>query len=142
MVSDRFSELSDLESDSREQQADRTDDDSDDDTSVGSQSESTAASEAAPTQAQPDETSSTAESTGDIHETAFNYDEAKQSPIYARPSAWDEYDDALELDVERSLRTRDVRNASKRELHDATLRLAAENPELVAEKLLEARRES
>ncbi|WP_241211150.1 hypothetical protein [Halorubrum lacusprofundi] len=97
-------------------------------------------SKSEPTTSEP-EPESQPDATGDIHETAFNYDEAKQSPIYARPSTWDEYDDALELDIERSLRKQDVRNASKRELHDATLRLAAENPELVAEKLLEARRQ-
>jgi hypothetical protein len=127
MGSDRFSELSDMEAQSRQQ-----DDNVDPEPETKSKSESTT-SEPEP-ESQPD-------TTGDIHETAFNYDEAKQSPIYARPSTWDEYDDALELDIERSLRKQDVRNASKRELHDATLRLAAENPELVAEKLLEARRQ-
>lgn len=127
MGSDRFSELSDMEAQSRQQ-----DDDVDPEPETEPKSESTTA-EPEP-ESQPD-------ATGDIHETAFNYDEAKQSPIYARPSTWDEYDDALELDIERSLRKQDVRNASKRELHDATLRLAAENPELVAEKLLEARRQ-
>jgi len=126
MGSDRFSELSDMEAQSRQQ------DDEDPEPEPEPKSESTT-SEPEP-ESQPD-------ATGDIHETAFNYDEAKQSPIYARPSTWDEYDDALELDIERSLRKQDVRNASKRELHDATLRLAAENPELVAEKLLEARRQ-
>ncbi|MFD1643712.1 hypothetical protein [Halohasta litorea] len=127
MGSDRFSELSDMEAQSRQQ-----DDDVDPEPETEPKSESTT-SEPEP-KSQPD-------ATGNIHETAFNYDEAKQSPIYARPSTWDEYDDALELDIERSLRKQDVRNASKRELHDATLRLAAENPELVAEKLLEARRQ-
>ena len=127
MGSDRFSELSDMEAQSRQQ-----DDDVDPEPETEPKSESTTA-EPEP-ESQPD-------ATGDIHETAFDYDEAKQSPIYARPSTWDEYDDALELDIERSLRKQDVRNASKRELHDATLRLAAENPELVAEKLLEARRQ-
>lgn len=126
MGSDRFSELSDMEAQSRQQ------DDDDPEPETESKSEATT-SEPEP-ESQPD-------ATGDIHETAFNYDEAKQSPIYARPSTWDEYDDALELDIERSLRKQDVRNASKRELHDATLRLAAENPELVAQKLLEARRQ-
>ena len=127
MGSDRFSELSDMEAQSRQQ-----DDDVDPEPETEPKSESTTA-EPEP-ESQPD-------AGGDIHETAFNYDEAKQSPIYVRPSTWDEYDDALELDIERSLRKQDVRNASKRELHDATLRLAAENPELVAEKLLEARRQ-
>jgi len=128
MGSDRFSELSDLESGNRS-------DDSEEDTEPEPEPEPETESTT------PEPESQTVATTGDIHETAFNYDEAKQSPIYARPSTWEEYDDALELDIERSLRKQDVRNASKRELHDATLRLAAENPELVAEKLLEARRE-
>jgi len=126
MGSDRFSELSDMEAQSRQQ------DDDDPEPETEPKSESTTSEPES--ESQPD-------ATGDIHETAFNYDEAKQSPIYARPSTWDEYDDALELDIERSLRKQDVRNASKRELHDATLRLAAEKPELVAELLLEARRQ-
>lgn len=127
MGSDRFSELSDMEAQSRQQ-------DEDDNPEPETESKSEATKSEPEPESQPD-------ATGDIHETAFNYDEAKQSPIYARPSTWDEYDDALELDIERSLRKQDVRNASKRELHDATLRLAAEKPELVAEKLLEARRQ-
>jgi len=127
MGSDRFSELSDMEAQSRQE-----DDDIDPKPETEPKSE--------PTTSEP-EPESQPDATGDIHETAFNYDEAKQSPIYARPSTWDEYDDALELDIERSLRKQNVRNASKRELHDATLRLAAEKPELVAELLLEARRQ-
>jgi len=127
MGSDRFSELSDMEAQSRQQ-------DEDDNPEPETESKSEATKSEPEPESQPD-------ATGDIHETAFNYDEAKQSPIYARPSTWDEYDDALELDIERSLRKQDVRNASKRELHDATLRLAAEKPELVAELLLEARRQ-
>ena len=132
MGSDRFSELSDLESGNRS-------DDSEEDTEPEPDPEPEPEPETESTTPAPE--SQTVATTGDIHETAFNYDEAKQSPIYARPSTWEEYDDALELDIERSLRKQDVRNASKRELHDATLRLAAENPELVAEKLLEARRQ-
>jgi len=127
MESGRFSELSDMEAQSRQQ-----------DDGVDPEPETEPKSESTKPEPEPE---SQPDSTGDIHETAFNYDEAKQSPIYARPSTWDEYDDALELDIERSLRKQDVRNASKRELHDATLRLAAENPEQVAEKLLEARRQ-
>jgi len=128
-MSDRFNELSDLESGSRKTEDDVDEPDDEPTDTVGSKPEP-----------EPEPTSDKEPTRkGDIHETAFNYDEAKQSPIYARPSTWDTYDDALELDVERSLRDENVRNASKRELHDATLRLAAENPELVAEKLLQAR---
>jgi hypothetical protein len=79
MGSDRFSELSDMEAQSRQQ-----DDDDDLEPETESKSE--------PTTSEP-EPESQPDATGDIHETAFNYDEAKQSPIYARPSTWDEYDD-------------------------------------------------
>lgn len=77
-----------------------------------------------------------------LEDPAFSYAESNQGPIYARPETWDEYDDALELDVEQYLRDEGVRNAQKRELHDAALRLAADRPEELAELLIEARRES
>lgn len=78
---------------------------------------------------------------GDIHTKAFDYSEAKQSPMYARPEAWDEYEDAMELEVERQLRDLDIRNIQKRELNEAMLLVAAENTDLVVEKALELRRE-
>jgi hypothetical protein len=78
---------------------------------------------------------------GDIQSKAFPYADAKQSPIYARPDAWDDYEDTLEIDVERELRDLGVRNAQKRELNEAMLLVAAENPDLVVEKFLEIRRE-
>jgi len=77
-----------------------------------------------------------------LEDPAFSYAESNQGPIYARPETWNSYDDALELDVERYLRKKGVRNAQKRELHDAALRLAAKRPEELAELLIDARRES
>jgi len=70
---------------------------------------------------------------------AFPYDDVKQRPLYAREEAWNAFEDALELDVERTLREYDVRDATGRELHDAALRVAAEHPEAIAEQLLELR---
>lgn len=79
---------------------------------------------------------------GALEDPAFSYAESNQGPIYARPETWDTYDDALELDVERYLRDEGVRNAQKRELHDAALRLAAKRPEELAELLIDARQDS
>jgi hypothetical protein len=72
-------------------------------------------------------------------EPPFTFDEAKQRPLYARPAAWDAFEDALVLEVERLLREHDVRNAEKRELHDAALRVAARHPEEIADELLSGR---
>jgi|AntRauMinimDraft_4_1070384.scaffolds.fasta_scaffold00025_2 hypothetical protein len=82
------------------------------------------------------------DATGDPSETpGFDFDEAKQSPLYARPSAWQAFEDALDLEVVRALREAGVRNEAKRELHDAALRVAAEHPDEIAEAVEEARRE-
>lgn len=85
---------------------------------------------------------STSESEGDIHQKAFSYADAKQSPIYARQDAWKEYNAAMQFDTERELHDRGVDNVDKRELHEAMLRHAAKHPEQIAEEVLELRRES
>jgi hypothetical protein len=74
-------------------------------------------------------------------EPAFEYDDVKQAPLYARPEAWTALEDALDLDVVRTLREAGVRNEEKRELHDAVLRVAADHPDEIAEAVREARRE-
>ncbi|CQH56715.1 uncharacterized protein HHUB_2421 [Halobacterium hubeiense] len=74
-------------------------------------------------------------------EPAFEYDDVKQAPLYARPEAWAALEDALDLDVVRTLREAGVRNEEKRELHDAVLRVAADHPDEIAEAVQEARRE-
>lgn len=70
---------------------------------------------------------------------AFEYDDVKQSPMYARPEAWTALEDALDLDVVRSLREAGIRNEEKRELHDAVLRVAADHPDEIADAVREAR---
>jgi len=72
-------------------------------------------------------------------EPAFGFEEAKQRPLYARQRAWDAFEDALAIDVEPTLRRHDVRDASKRELHDAALRVLADHADEVADEVLEAR---
>lgn len=75
----------------------------------------------------------------DPNAPAFGFDEAKQRPLYARQSAWDEFEDALAIDVETTLRRNDVRDAPKRELHDAALRVLAEHADEVADRVLQER---
>ncbi|SNZ16890.1 hypothetical protein SAMN06269185_2801 [Natronoarchaeum philippinense] len=70
---------------------------------------------------------------------AFPYDDVTQRPLYAREAAWNAFEDALEIEVEQTLREHGVRDAAGRELHDAALRVAAEHPEAIADRLLELR---
>ena len=70
---------------------------------------------------------------------AFPYDDVSQRPLYARETAWNAFEDALEIEVEQTLREHGVRDATGRELHDAALRVAAEHPEAIADHLLELR---
>ncbi|WP_435064267.1 hypothetical protein [Halobaculum sp. EA56] len=70
---------------------------------------------------------------------AFGFEEAKQRPLYARQEAWDAFEDALAIEVETTLRRNDVRDAPKRELHDAALRVLADHADEVAELVLEER---
>jgi hypothetical protein len=81
-----------------------------------------------------------ADAGGVSDEPAFEFGAVKQSPMYARPEAWNALEDALDLDVVRALREAGVRNEEKRELHDAALRVAAEHPEEIAEAVQAARR--
>jgi hypothetical protein len=70
---------------------------------------------------------------------AFPFDQTKQSAIYARNDAWQAFEDALDFDAKRELRDRGHENIEGRELHEATLLVAAENPELIADKVEELR---
>ena len=77
-----------------------------------------------------------------IEDPAFSYAESNQGPIYARPETWDEYKRTLSVEAEGMLWDRGVKDIQKRELHDAALRLVAENPERLVELAIEARREN
>ncbi|MCG1003222.1 MULTISPECIES: hypothetical protein [Halobacterium] len=82
-----------------------------------------------------------AASSATSEEPAFEYDDVKQAPMYARPESWTALEDALDLDVVRTLREAGVRNEEKRELHDAVLRVAADHPDEIADAVREARDE-
>jgi len=81
------------------------------------------------------------ETAGESDQPGFEFADAKQSPMYARPEAWAALEDALDLEVVRELREAGIRNEAKRELHDAALRVAANHPEEIAEAVRESRRE-
>lgn len=70
---------------------------------------------------------------------AFPFVNEYVESIYPRPETWDEFWDVVDLDLERTFRDHGVRNMSGREIHDAALRLAAENPDALARIALEAR---
>jgi hypothetical protein len=70
---------------------------------------------------------------------AFPFVNNHVESIYPRPETWDAFRDVVDLDLERTFREHGVRNMSGREIHDAALRLAAENPEALARIALEAR---
>lgn len=82
---------------------------------------------------------STEDSGGPPNDPAFGFEEAKQRPLYARQGAWDVFEDALAIEVETTLRRNDVRDAPKRELHDAALRVLADHADEVAERVLDER---
>ncbi|MCU4743070.1 hypothetical protein OB955_14080 [Halobacteria archaeon AArc-m2/3/4] len=82
------------------------------------------------------------ESTDDIAGPPFEYSEVRQRPLYARGETWDEFEDAVGISVVPELRKEGVRDEEKREIHDAVLSLAVEEPERIVELVLERRRRS
>lgn len=73
---------------------------------------------------------------------AFEYSTVRQRPLYARSDTWDDFEKTLRTSITPSLAEEDVVDEETREIHDAVLRLAAAEPERVAELVLEARRQS
>jgi hypothetical protein len=116
--------------------------DRDDDTNVNDTTEESAANDADATQA--------ATGTGDIQEDskddtpltepAFEFSEATQSAFYARDNAWDAINDMFDIDLERELLDRGIREVTKSEKQDALLRFAAEQPEAIADLIESERR--
>lgn len=72
---------------------------------------------------------------------AFEYDAVRQRPLYARGETWDAFEKKLRTTIAPALAREDVVDEETREIHDAVLRLATEEPERIAELVLEARRE-
>jgi hypothetical protein len=69
---------------------------------------------------------------------AFTFKQAKQRPLYPRETRWTDWEDA-KYEIEGILRQHGVRNPEGREFDDAALQLAVENPEAIADLILEAR---
>lgn len=73
-------------------------------------------------------------------EPPYSGDEYSQHTIYTMEETWNEYDDAMGQMEYMTLRQQfDIRNLAARELNEAMVRLASDYPELVAERVLEAR---
>lgn len=69
----------------------------------------------------------------------FEYSEVRQRPLYARGETWDKFEDAVGISVVPELRRQGIRDEEKREIHDAVLTLAAEEPERLVEIIAERR---
>ncbi len=61
-----------------------------------------------------------------------------QRPLYPHEETWEEWEDA-KFEAEATLRKNGVRDPQGREFDDALLKLGIENPDLLAEYVLEAR---
>lgn len=109
------------------------------------QTETTAQTESSPVAAeQPADTPQPHEPTEhasepDLSGPAFEYDEVQQRPLYVRRQTWDEFEDAVGISVVPELRKAGVRDEEKREIHDAVISLAVEEPERLVEIVLERR---
>jgi len=73
---------------------------------------------------------------------AFEYSEVKQKPFYARTETVNEFENAIRTTIVPKLAEADVIDEETREIHDAVLRLANEEPERIAELVLEERRQT
>ncbi|ELZ17063.1 hypothetical protein NP511_21165 [Natrinema thermotolerans] len=73
---------------------------------------------------------------------AFEYSEVKQKPFYARTETVNEFENAIRTTIVPTLAEADVIDEETREIHDAVLRLANEEPERIAELVLEERRQA
>lgn len=73
---------------------------------------------------------------------AFEYSEVQQKPFYARSETVSEFESNIRTKIVPKLAESGVLDEETREIHDAVLQLANEQPERVAELVLEARRES
>ncbi|PCR88644.1 hypothetical protein [Natrinema ejinorense] len=73
---------------------------------------------------------------------AFEYSAVRQKPLYARGETWDEFEKTFRTTIAPKLAEADVVDEETRELHDALVKLGIEQPERIAELMLEARRDS
>lgn len=79
-------------------------------------------------------------STSSLEHPAFPFEDSKQEAIYPTVETLTEFDDTLDFEVKRRLRDEGLRDVPKREYHEALLQLAIEQPERLAELIIENRR--
>ncbi|MDS0284452.1 hypothetical protein [Haloarcula onubensis] len=79
-------------------------------------------------------------STSSLDHPAFPFEDSKQEAIYPTVETLTEFDDTLDFEVKRRLRDEGLRDVPKREYHEALLQLAIEQPERLAELIIENRR--
>ncbi|WP_440009473.1 hypothetical protein [Halomicrococcus sp. SG-WS-1] len=85
-------------------------------------------------------TESEQETTQDPRSTpAFEFSSDLRRSIYTREQSWQSFEDGRDLEMTRVLRDHDVRDVTSREVHDAMVRLAAENPDELARLVLDSR---
>lgn len=107
--------------------------------STESPTDSTQSAETSPVEtSQPSEASET--ESAEVSGPSFEYSEVRQRPLYARGETWDEFEDAIGISVVPELRRQGIRDEEKREIHDAVLTLAAEDPERLVEIIADRRR--
>jgi len=73
---------------------------------------------------------------------AFEYSEVKQKPFYARTETVNQFEHEIRMTIVPTLAEAGLLDEETREIHDAVLRLANEQPERIAELVLEERRQS
>ncbi|MFP9192626.1 hypothetical protein [Natronosalvus vescus] len=112
--------------------------DADDGGEESTQTETTAATERV-THSPQQEASEESTVEPDLSGPAFEYDEVQQRPLYVRRRTWDEFEDSVGISVVPTLRKAGVRDEEKREIHDAVISLAVEEPERLVEIVLERR---
>ena len=94
------------------------------------------------TSAEDESTEAESTDTASIEESepAYSGDDFSRQTIYRREETWNEYQDAMdELDLLLMRRKYGVRNVTGREREEAMVKLARDNPELIAEYVFAAR---
>jgi len=66
----------------------------------------------------------------------------KQKPFYARTETVNQFENEIRMTIVPTLAEAGLLDEETREIHDAVLRLANEQPERIAELVLEERRQS
>jgi len=77
--------------------------------------------------------------TGEPDGPAFPFDAEDRWSIYARRETKEAFQDAVDLEIVPDLREYGIRDLTQREVHDAMVQFAAENPGVIAERVASER---